>query len=97
MDMKKRVNVLIAGVGGGGYGVEIMKALRLSSAPYFIIGCDMSGISFGLFLADKGYVIPPAKSPDYLKVLLKICVKEHIQVLIPGSDQDMKKISDNRQ
>jgi len=94
--MKKRIKILIAGAGGGGYGVEIMKSLRLSSVPYFIIGCDMSENGFGLFSADKGYVIPPASSPNYLKVLLKICVKEHIQVLIPGSDHDLRRISENR-
>jgi len=94
--MKTRVKVLIAGVGGGGYGVEIMKSLRLSAVPYLILGCDMSKDSFGLFAADKGYVIPPADSPGYLKVLLKICAKERVQVLIPGSDRDLKRISDNR-
>ncbi len=94
--MKKRVKVLLAGVGGGGYGVEIMKSLRLSTVPYFILGCDMSENSFGLYEADKGYVIPPAHSPDYLKVLLKICTNEQVQVLIPGSDHDLKRISKNR-
>ncbi len=91
--MTKKVRVLIAGVGGGGYGVEIMKTLRLRDSKYFIYGVDMSALSLGLFLADKSSVVPPAASSGYLKKLLAVCKKEKIQVVIPGSDPDLKAIS----
>lgn len=94
--MKNQVKVLIAGVGGGGYGVEIMKALRFSACRYFIYGVDMSPLSLGLFLADKSSVVPPALSGDYVKKLLAICKKDKIRVLIPGSDEDLKTVSRNQ-
>lgn len=94
--MKKNIKVLIAGVGGGGYGLEIMKSLRLSSLSCVIYACDMSKNALGLYIADKAYIIPSARSSNYLKVLLKICLKERIQVLIPGSDHDLARISENR-
>lgn len=91
--MSKQVRVLIAGVGGGGYGVEIMKALRIAGRKYFIYGVDMSPLSLGLFLADKSEVVPPAASAVYAERILSICRREKIQVLIPGSDPDLKAIS----
>lgn len=94
--MTKQVRVLIAGVGGGGYGVEIMKALRLCSRKYFIYGVDMSSLSLGLFLADKSSRVPPAASSEYLEKILSVCRSEKIQVLIPGSDPDLKAISNNQ-
>lgn len=94
--MNKQIRVLIAGVGGGGYGVEIMKALRLAGRKYLIYGVDMSPLSLGLFLADKSEVVPPAASEAYVERILAICRREKIQVLIPGSDPDLKAISNNQ-
>lgn len=90
------VHVLIAGVGGGGYGVEILKALRLSGEEYCIHTVDMSPRSLGLFLSDESTIVPPAAAKDYLKKLTAICKKQKIQVLIPGSDPDLKAISQHR-
>lgn len=95
MDARK-VNVLIAGVGGGGNGYEILKTLRISDINYTICGCDMAKKNIGFCKADKHFVVPPANDPRYLEVLLDICKKEKIQILFPGSEPDLKSISDNR-
>ena len=94
---KNKIKVLIAGVGGGSHGLEIMKALRLSNLSYDICGVDMSQQSMGLFKADKRYVIPPALDDEYLPTILDICKKEEIQVIFHGSEPDLKVLSENRE
>ena len=94
---KNKINVLIAGVGGGSHGLEIMKALRLSDLPYYICGVDMSQQSLGLFKADKSYVVPPALNDAYLPTILDICKKEGIQVIFHGSEPDLMVLSENRE
>lgn len=97
--MKKRakiIRVLISGVGGGSHGLEIMKALRQSELDYRINAADMNPRSLGLYCADKAFCVPAATEAGYVPTLLRICRKEKIQVLIHGSEPDLKALSDNR-
>ncbi|MBN3038364.1 MAG: ATP-grasp domain-containing protein [Candidatus Omnitrophica bacterium] len=93
---KKKINVLITGLGGGGNGMQVLKALKLSSLPYYFIGTDIEKLSFGLSLVDKGYVVPLASHEKYLCSLRNIIKKEKVRVLFPGSDPELKTISQNR-
>jgi len=95
--MVKKISVLIAGVGGGSVGLEILKALRLSKLPYEIIGCDMMKHNIGFVKADKHYILPPANKDNYLSALKDICLQEKVDVLFPGSEPDLKTISLNRE
>ena len=72
---EKSLAVLITGVGGGGHGEQILKALKLAKTHYTIIGADMSHLSMGLLEVDLPYIVPPATHPDYIDVILKICKK----------------------
>jgi carbamoyl-phosphate synthase large subunit len=94
--IKDKIRVLIVGVGGGGVGLEIMKALRLSKIPYYICGTDMSEQSFGLFKSDKRYVVPPAFHSEYIQTILDICKQKKIQVIFPGSEPELQVLSENR-
>ena len=93
--MDKQISVLVTGVGGGGHGYETVKALRLAGR-YRLIGVDMVENSFGLFDVDEAYVVPPASDPTYIDTLLDICRKRHIDVLIHGSEPELKAISENQ-
>ena len=95
--MVETIRVLIAGVGGGSFGLEILKALRLSELPYEIIGCDMTKQNLGFVKADKHYVLPPANNYRYLSALKHIFLQEKIDVLFPGSEPDLNTISRNRE
>ena len=92
----ENINVMITGVGGGGHGNEVLKALRMANTNYRIIGADMNPTSLGLYQADKSYVIPAASSPDYIDTLLNICQMENAKVLVTGSEPELKKVSANR-
>ncbi len=93
----KPINVMVTGVGGGGVGEQIMKCLKLSTLELNIIGCDMSRVSRGLKMADKAYIVPPAKDERYLDTLIKICKANDVQILFHGSEPELKIISENRE
>jgi len=93
--MTGKICVLVTGVGGGGHGHEIVKALRLSGR-YHLIGIDMVESSFGFFDVDEAYTVPPASHPDYMGILLEICHERLVKVLIHGSEPELKVISKNR-
>ena len=39
----RRAKVLLTGIGGGGHGEQILKALRLGELEYDIVGTDVAG------------------------------------------------------
>lgn len=90
------INVLVTSVGGGGYGEQVLKALKMANTPYTITVTDMSPISMGLYTVDKSYLVPPASDEGYILNILDICEKEHIRVLIAGSEPELLKISETR-
>lgn len=90
-----KICVLITGVGGGGTGMELIKAFKNSPNPYKIVATDMWENSFGLSETNYRYVIPKASSPKYLDSLLKICKKENVQAIATGSEPELEKVSKN--
>lgn len=73
---------------GATNAVNIILALRRSKLDVRIIGGDMEPLSAGLFLADKGYVIPPVKDKDFIPKLLDICEREEVDVALPVYSAD---------
>ena len=94
--MLEKIPILITGVGGGGHGHELVKALHLADR-YYLIGVDMSPASFGFSDVDEAYVVPPASNPTYLDTLLNICRQKNIQVLLHGSEPELKVLSQCRE
>lgn len=94
--MLEKIPVMVTGVGGGGHGHEIVKALRLA-AHYHVIGVDMVKSSFGLFDVDEAYTVPPASDSRYLEILMDICRQRKVKVLIHGSEPELKVISSHRE
>lgn len=90
-----KASVLVTGVGGGGHGHEIAKALKLADR-YRIVGLDMAPSSFGLFDLDASFIVPPPSEPGYIDNLLAICREERIDVLIHGSEPELNIISAHR-
>ena len=40
--MTDKIRVMVTGVGGGGNGEQLLKALKLAETPYHLIGADIT-------------------------------------------------------
>lgn len=89
--------VCVTGVGGGGHGEQIVKALRLAQRPYYIVGTDMSRLSAGIALVDSFEPLPPARDPGYVPALLDLCRRHEIRALFHGSEPELQILSENRE
>ena len=93
----KPIKVCVTGVGGGGHGLQIVKALRQAQTPYRIVGADMTKLSAGFELADEPCLLPPASDPAYLEALLDLCRQRQVRVLFHGSEAELRVMSENRE
>ncbi|MBD0359912.1 MAG: ATP-grasp domain-containing protein, partial [Nitrososphaeraceae archaeon] len=89
----KSANVLITAAGSI-VAQGIIKSLKLvnqmrNPVKYRIIATDMSAQAAGLYRCDKGFLLPPSSSPDYLDSLIKKVKDENIQAIYVGSDQEL--------
>lgn len=87
----------MTGIGGGGHGEQIVKALRLGRRRYEIIGVDMRPESFGRLLTDQFHVLPPARDPDYIGCLLDLARETGAVALFHGSEAEMVAMSHARE
>jgi len=90
------ITVMVTGVGGGGLGEQLIKALRLSDIKYRIVGADISPRSKGLMEVDIPCLLPPAKDPGYINSLLRICLEHNVKALFIGSEPELRVVNIER-
>ena len=95
--MTESVQVVVTGVGGGGVGAQILKALRLAETPYEITAVDMSSTATGFRTADHAETIPAASASEYVDALLDVCERHGARVVFPGSEPEVKKLSSHQE
>jgi carbamoyl-phosphate synthase large subunit len=94
----KRANVLVTGVGGI-VGQGIVKCLKLANAKkrpslfYNIIGADASFLAAGLYLVEKGTIVPKADEPGYIQLIINVIKRNDIQAVYIGTDPELMSIS----
>ncbi|NVM21084.1 MAG: ATP-grasp domain-containing protein [Desulfobacterales bacterium] len=85
------MRVLIAGIGGASLGTEILKCLCLSG-DYTVYGCDISNLAYGHY--EEGFAKTFVVDHEhYVESVLDICLKEHVQCIIPGGEEPMLLLS----
>jgi carbamoyl-phosphate synthase large subunit len=84
------VTVLVTGVGGAAVGNQVLKALRLSEKKYRVVAADASQENLKLAQTELAYVLPAASDPRYLDGIVRICQLEQVQVVVPGSEPELK-------
>lgn len=89
--MKRRQRVLITGAGGAA-APWLVRNFRAKGVQVFM--ADMDAYAAGLYLADKGFVVPPGLSKDFVPVVRDICRHEGIDVLIPLVDEELIPLAD---
>lgn len=87
---------ILATVGGtGAHG--IFQSWRANGERKVrIIGTDMRPDAYGLFLADKAYVVPPAYSESYIDKMLDIVKKEKVDIVVPFSPSELLPLAKNK-
>ncbi|MEA2393132.1 MAG: carbamoyl-phosphate synthase large subunit [Solirubrobacteraceae bacterium] len=95
--MTRSITAMITGVGGGGHGEQVLKAVRLADTPYRIVGSDMSPYSSGLAQVDQPCLMPPASDPGYIDSLLGVCRAQGVEVLFHGSEPELRVLSAHRE
>jgi carbamoyl-phosphate synthase large subunit len=93
--MYNSTNVLITGAGGH-LAHFIFRAIQHSKLNTTIIGCNYDHDAVGLYQMDKGYVVPPAKSDNYIDKLIDICLKEKIHIIFAGGMIELRVLSKHK-
>ncbi|BCS54642.1 ATP-grasp domain-containing protein [Geobacter sp. SVR] len=94
----KKINILVTGIGGGGVGEQVLKALRLAKNPdYTIIGTDITEYSAGHRFVDIFCKVPSVSDPSYREVFFSLVNKYKIDFVFHGSEPELQFLSQNRQ
>lgn len=90
------VRVLVTGVGGGGHGEQILKALRLGELKYNIIGTDITDACANRNKVDTFVKLPRATDPGYLDELSALAKAHKCVAIFHGSEPEMMVLSRSR-
>jgi carbamoyl-phosphate synthase large subunit len=87
---------LCTSVGNEGF-VSVYSALKAFYKDSIkVIGCDIRPDAYGLYLADKGYVVPQRDNPDFAEKLIAIAQRETCSVIYPLSTFDQEYFAAHR-
>ncbi|NLX95783.1 MAG: aminotransferase class I/II-fold pyridoxal phosphate-dependent enzyme [Rhodopirellula sp.] len=96
--MNAPVNILFTSVGRR---VELLRVFRSAYRRLKITGrivaADMSPLAPALQVADRGYLVPPLTSPDYVAELFRIIEQERITAVFPLIDPDIPVLVEHRE
>ncbi len=74
--------------GAGGAAIPgLIKHLKRKG--YQVIAGDIDDLAVGLYLADKGCILPKGQSPEFLPTMKKICENENVDAVIPLVDEEL--------
>lgn len=87
--------VLVTGAGAL-LGQGVLRALKLSSIPTTVIAVDPSPYAVGLYWADRSHLVPLASDPAYLDSLRGILREEQPDVVMLGTDVELRTMAQHR-
>ena len=88
--------VMVTGVGAViGYG--LLRSLQSTKPDMFLVGADMYPDAVGRAWCDAFEQPPMTSDPYYAGWLQNVLSERHVDLLIPGIEQDVHWLSDNRQ
>jgi carbamoyl-phosphate synthase large subunit len=90
------VRVLLTGIGGGGHGEQILKALRLGELKYNIVGTDISDACANRNKVDTFVKLPRATDPRYLDEVRGLARAYKCVAIFHGSEPEMTVLSQSR-
>jgi carbamoyl-phosphate synthase large subunit len=90
------IRVVVTGAGSG-VGQGIMKALRLSQLPIYLIAGDIGPLNCGLYRADEGVFLPRVEQAGALSEIVSTVQRIAAEVVMIGSEFDLKFYAQHRE
>lgn len=87
-------NILVTGCGGD-IGNGIGRILKTEHRIKMVMGCDIHDDHPGTLVFDKCDIVPRADSTNYIDAIMNIVNREHIDVVIPTSEAELRVLSEN--
>lgn len=78
--------ILLTGAGGAVIPL-LIKLLKAEGCR--VLAVDMDPNAVGLFLADKGYIIPAGLLADFVPTMRRICQQEKVDAIVPLVDEEL--------
>jgi carbamoyl-phosphate synthase large subunit len=89
---KKLVRVAVTGAGAL-LGQGIIRSLKSSGIATYTIAVDVNHLSAGLYWTDEAFLIPFAKSDNYLDSIRNLLSKTSPDILLIGTDVELAVLS----
>ena len=89
------IRVVVTGAGSI-VGQGIIKALRLSELPLYLIATDIAPLNQALYRADEGLILPRVESDGSLEIILERLSRIGVDVVMIGSEFDLAFFSLHR-
>ena len=86
--------VLVTGCGGD-IGLAIGRILQEAQCADTVIGCDIEADHAGWVFFDDCFVVERATSPNYMDSLMQLVEKEHVDLVIPSSEPELRTLYEN--
>lgn len=83
--------VLVTGCGGD-IGLAIGRILQESKIVETVIGCDVKEDHAGRVFFDDCFLVERATSSNYMDSLMQLVEKEHIDLVIPSSEPELRTL-----
>lgn len=94
--MAERIGVLLTSCGGLVIP-GIVDCLRAEKGYNFhIVGVDMQAQAVGAHFVDSFHTVPAGLEPAYPERILEVAQQENIDVIVPGSDEEVLALSQHR-
>jgi carbamoyl-phosphate synthase large subunit len=91
-----KINIAVTSAGSAP-AVAVIKALKKQNElDLSIAALDMNPASSGMYLTDKGFVIPPSGSAGFIEKIIALCKRLNIKCLIPIIDEELFVFADNK-
>lgn len=89
--------VLVTAAGGGASN-NLIRGLRKSDLPVFVVGTSIDKYYLARSLADRNYLVPRGDAGDtYIEAIKQVVVKEDIDLVIANNDAEVGPISKHRE
>ncbi|MEH6611519.1 MAG: ATP-grasp domain-containing protein [Halioglobus sp.] len=90
--------ILVTAIGGGGFGEQILKAVRIADNDrYIVVGTDAQESCPQFDWVDVAAILPRVDQESYLEQVFSLCKRYDVKGVFPGCEAELKFFSAHRQ